>query len=103
MKNLDEHIKHDYRTEYSSAFALFWNMIRSFGPPEVVADFENFIKTYGIYPVDPQIGRSGPKGQYSVPINGTTVLFTNAHMSPPQGAFARNYARYGTFHISPLH
>lgn len=92
-KSLDEETKDVYRTESSSAFALFWNMVRSFGPREVVEDFEKFMEKEGIYAMDPAIGRCGPERQYTVPVNGINILFTKAHMAPPQGALARNYGR----------
>lgn len=90
---LSEEIRDKYWTRASSAFALFWNMTRSFGPPEVVKDFENFMEVLGIPAMDPALYRPGPAQEYTVPVNGTNIVFTNAHMAPPQGAFARNYGR----------
>lgn len=79
--------------ETSAIFALFWNLIRSYGPREVVDDFETFMEKSGIYRMDPGFCGSGPEGQYAVPISDTEVLFSHANLAPPQGVCAQNYSR----------
>lgn len=92
----DENIRHRIRS--SAALALFWNLTRSFSPPEVVKDFEDFVRDSGINTMDPGLEVdpkkvSKPTSQYSVPVNGHEVIFDNAHLAPPQGGFARNYGK----------
>lgn len=86
-----------YQVKSASVFALFWNLIRSFGPPVVVQDLEQFASSSGIYGMDPAIYGGGKENLYAVTVDGVEVMFQNAHMSPPQGVFARNYARYVCF------
>ncbi|KAF5348093.1 hypothetical protein D9757_013745 [Collybiopsis confluens] len=83
--------------ELSSVFACFWNMIRSFGPKEVVDDIEAFMAESKIYPMDPAIHSGGKEGIYEINTNGKKTTFSRAHMAPPQGAVARNYARHVHF------
>ncbi|KAE9383152.1 hypothetical protein BT96DRAFT_844479 [Gymnopus androsaceus JB14] len=98
---LDEDNKHDQRVEAASVFALFWNLIRSYGPRDVVEDFEGFITSLGIFRMDPGIHGGGPERQYTIPINGINIVFDDADMAPPQGVFGRNYARHVHFERHP--
>lgn len=82
----------------SSAFALFWNMVRTVAPNEVLDDFDDFLHTLGIrrmdgggvMPHDIETGR----GDYTIEIPNFSFTFHGAELAPPGGVCARNYARY---------
>ncbi|KAF9074235.1 hypothetical protein BDP27DRAFT_1214783 [Rhodocollybia butyracea] len=79
----------------SSAFALFWNLVKSLGPQEVVDDLEDFVKKHNLYKMDPAVLRGGRIRTYTVDVDGEVpIIFRNADLAPPSGVFARNYARY---------
>ncbi|KAJ3889767.1 hypothetical protein GG344DRAFT_51006 [Lentinula edodes] len=97
VKNLTKKIpdaeKRNLRYEAASVFAVFWNLVRMHGPPEVVDDLEEFVKRTGIYRMDERVHGGGAENTYTVPVNGTEITFDGANMAPPSGVFARNYAR----------
>lgn len=102
MKNLRRTLSTDKQDEEdikgASAFALFWNMVRTIAPAEVVEDFENFLRTTGVrrmdarghIPLDSETGR----GTYQIDLpSGRSFTFHGAELAPPAGVCARNYAR----------
>lgn len=103
----DKALLHDYKNKInyktSAAFALFWNMVKSTAPDDVVGDFEHYLKSTGICRMDgdgqmPHDISSG-KGSYKVELEhddgkATEFEFNNVELSPPTGVTAENYARY---------
>ncbi len=77
--------------EASSLFALTWQMMRSLLPPEVVADFNNFVKKTGI----PRMDGNGhlENGTYQLYVDGRPFAFHNAELAPPGGVICQNYSR----------
>ncbi|KAF5383887.1 hypothetical protein D9757_007416 [Collybiopsis confluens] len=86
--------KMEYEYRAASAFALFWNMVKSLGPEEVRRDLEAFASTDGLYRMDSAIWGGGREQQYSVMLDEEELLFQGADMAPPSGVFGRNYARF---------
>ncbi len=81
--------------EASSLFALTWQMMRSLLPPEVVADFNNFVKGTGI----PRMDGNGQlaSGTYQVSMDGERFDFRDVELAPPGGVICRNYSRWAFF------
>ncbi|KJA15089.1 hypothetical protein HYPSUDRAFT_109030, partial [Hypholoma sublateritium FD-334 SS-4] len=77
--------------EASCLFALAWQMMRHILPPEVIADFDNFVAGTGI----PRMNGAGhlASGTYQVVIDGNQFLFQNAELAPPGGVIGQNYSR----------
>lgn len=108
VKNLRGSLSEDQCNEEdvkgANSFALFWNMVRTIAPEEVVEDFENFLRTSGIsrmdargnLPHNPETGR----GDYRIDLpNGLSFTFHGAELAPPAGICARNYARCVLYHF----
>ncbi|KAJ3925718.1 MAG: hypothetical protein NXY57DRAFT_967370 [Lentinula lateritia] len=92
-KKVSEEEKRSIRYEAASVFAVFWNLVRTHGPPEVITDLEHFIKESGLYRMDEHVHGGGGENRYTVPVDGVEITFDGADMAPPAGVFARNYAR----------
>ncbi|EKM74530.1 hypothetical protein AGABI1DRAFT_14922, partial [Agaricus bisporus var. burnettii JB137-S8] len=103
VKNLRRKLSEDDQDEEdvkgANAFALFWNMVRSVAPGEVIDDFKHFLRTSKIRRMDargnllynPKTGR----GNYRVDLSsGLAFTFHDAELAPPAGVCARNYARF---------
>jgi hypothetical protein len=88
----------DQRT--AAAFALFWNLSRSWLPEPIIRDFDDFIKKNGVPPMNRQWTTPTQEGSYKVTIEGVTFDFDDAHLAPPMGLVASNYARYGANFLS---
>lgn len=87
--------KRELQYKSASFFALFWNIVKSLGPTEVVDDMETFIQTNKLYKMDPAIMEGGKQQTYTIDVgDGVPLTFHNADLAPPSGVFARNYARY---------
>ena len=82
----------NYRT--SSAFALFWNLCRSWLPQEIIADIDEFMSSTGISAMDGNRRLSSIDGDYEATVGGLTYKFSNVRLAPPQGVMAANYSRY---------
>ncbi|KAL0064517.1 hypothetical protein AAF712_008575 [Marasmius tenuissimus] len=82
-----------------SANAIFWNMARGIlgnhpKASQIIADTENFIMKEDLYRNDRQAWEGGRGGQYWADVgDGEPILFNNAELAPPSGAFAVNYTR----------
>lgn len=88
----DEKTELQYKS--ASVFALFWNLVKSLGPKDVVEDMENFVKKHDLYKMDPTIANGGKQQTYTIDVDdGVPLVFHNADLAPPSGVFARNYAR----------
>jgi hypothetical protein len=77
----------------SSAFALFWNMLKSHLPEVIISDITDFCDSIGIYRMDADARLPGSKGIYTVDIEGLPVEFHDVDLAPPCGVMAANYAR----------
>ncbi len=84
--------------EASSLFALAWQMMQSILPPEIVADFNNFVEAKGV----PRMDGNGQleNGTYEVLIDGSTFTFCNVELAPPGGVICQNYSRCAVFIIA---
>ncbi|KAF9066655.1 hypothetical protein BDP27DRAFT_1197367, partial [Rhodocollybia butyracea] len=92
------------KLQYKSAsvFALFWNLVKSLGPAEVVADLEKLVKDNNLYRMDTAIANGGKQHTYTIDVDGGVPLtFHNAELAPPSGVFARNYVRAVHFERQP--
>lgn len=94
-KDEDEHLKNDYNA--SCAFAMFWNLCRTILPDNIISDIEEFMKTAG-----PDMRMDGHgrmpinddgTGEFTLSIGGEHWKFCKAHLAPPAGVMASNYAR----------
>ncbi|XP_006463317.1 hypothetical protein AGABI2DRAFT_55728, partial [Agaricus bisporus var. bisporus H97] len=89
----------DENVKGASAFALFWNMVRTVAPVEVLNDFDNFLQSSGIWRMDargeiPYNHKTG-QGNYTIELpDGLAFTFHGAELAPPAGICARNYARF---------
>ena len=81
--------------ESSSAFALFWNMVRNQLPQEVNGDFEKWLHENQMVRMDTMGSQDVTKGVYSVKCRDDTFEFNGVDLPPPSGMFGVNYARCG--------
>lgn len=97
-KNLPKH--QQINADASSAFAVLWNLIRTLLLPEIVADFDEWLKTIGPkYRMDGDgmMETSGDgRGTFEIDLGKGKPWyeFNNAHLAPPAGVMAQNYCRY---------
>ncbi|KAL0065369.1 hypothetical protein AAF712_007574 [Marasmius tenuissimus] len=83
----------------ASANAIFWNMARGIllnhpVAAQIIYDTENFIMNEDLYHMDQGLWQGERGGQYWVDVgDGEPILFNNAELAPPSGAFAVNYTR----------
>ncbi|KAF9038894.1 hypothetical protein BDP27DRAFT_1166384, partial [Rhodocollybia butyracea] len=86
--------KSELQYKSGSVFALFWNLVKSLGPTEVVEDMEEFVAKNSLYKMDVKIAQGGRQQMFTVDVDGGVPLtFHDADLAPPSGVFARNYAR----------
>lgn len=78
----------------SSAFALFWNIIRNQLPAEINKDFEKWLKENEMVRMDTMGSQEGTQGFYSVKCGDDIFTFNKVDMPPPSGMFGVNYTRY---------
>jgi len=77
-----------------AAFALFWNMCRSWLPAGIIDDIDNFVINSGLPPMHPDV-QEGHEGEYNIKRDdGLTISFTGVCLAPPMGLAANNYARW---------
>lgn len=76
----------------SSAFAIFWNLCRSWLPEQIIKDFDDFMVKSGILAMG---SVNGTNGDYTAQVGDGTHIFNDVQLAPPQGVMAVNYARYG--------
>jgi hypothetical protein len=86
--------------QVSSTYALLWNMMRSKLPPAILADMDKFTKSDGTRAAMDGHGTMG--GYYGMELGGDYFEFHSAELAPPQGNYARNYARF-THHEKNAH
>ena len=83
----------------SSAFAFFWNLCRSWLPPKIIADLDDFMTRTGILAMGSDQQHAPHDGDYEATIGGLLCKFSDVRLAPPQGVMAVNYSRYSTsFH-----
>ncbi|KAF8341801.1 hypothetical protein F5887DRAFT_1076389 [Amanita rubescens] len=92
IRKIPEGELEDFDYECSSAFALFWNLARSWLPGEIIQDFDDFIESEGLPPMNSEFQTDGLDGTYTAVIKGVRYNFTDARLAPPQGYFGGNYA-----------
>jgi hypothetical protein len=80
--------------ESSSAFALFWNMLRNQLPDEILDDFDAWLKEYDMVRMDTKGSQDLKKGMYTVKCGEDSFEFHCADMPPPSGVFATNHTRF---------
>ncbi|KAH9915751.1 uncharacterized protein B0H18DRAFT_1040298 [Fomitopsis serialis] len=83
--------EHDFRV--SSVFALFWNLIQSHLPEEVLAPFELYLSENSMGRMDANSKSRESKGIYMVECGDEYVEFNDAELAPPAGVAGCNYAR----------
>jgi hypothetical protein len=79
--------------ESSSAFALFWNILRNQLPKEVIADLESWLEEKNMVRMDTKGAQDSAKGAYTVKSGGDSYVFHGVDMPPPSGYFGTNYSR----------
>jgi hypothetical protein len=99
VKNLlSRKLTEDYKTrldyESSSAFAVFWNMLRNRVPEEIIKDTTEFCNSIGIYRMDAGKRLSSSEGTYMLEVDGVPIEFHGVELAPPTGVFGVNYSRY---------
>lgn len=81
----------------SAAYALFWNLTHAFAPPEVIEDFDNYLKNLGIKRMDGggtmKHDIETGKGEYTISVPGYEFTFHGAQLAPPTGICAHNYCQ----------
>lgn len=82
----------DINENTCAAFALFWNICRSWLPPIIIDDIDKFTIGSGLPPMHPDI-MEGHDSDYQITIDKLTFTFSNARLAPPMGLTANNYAR----------
>lgn len=79
--------------ESSSAFAVFWNILRNQLPKEVNDDFETWLKDNEMVRMDTKGRQDSTQGEYTVKYGDDTFVFHGVDMPPPSGYFGTNYSR----------
>ncbi|KAI5817839.1 hypothetical protein BZA77DRAFT_308612 [Pyronema omphalodes] len=90
----------DFDFRVSSTYALFWNMMRSQLPPAILSDMHTFSGKDGSRAVMDGHGTMG--GYYGIELASGYFEFHSAELAPPQGNYAKNYARF-THHEKNAH
>ena len=80
--------------ESSSAFALFWNIIRNQLPEEVISDFTVWLQKNQMVRMDTMGSKGTTKGLYTVGYGDEEFVFHGVEMPPPSGFFGTNYTRF---------
>lgn len=93
-RNLTEEYKTRIDYEASSAFAVFWNMLRNRVPGSIIKDTTDFCNSIGIYRMDGGKRLSSSEGTYMLEVDGIPIEFHNVELAPPTGVFGVNYSRY---------
>jgi hypothetical protein len=105
VKNLLHKIPQDQverlNFEASSAFAIFWNMLKTHAPASVMEDTDKFFTGIGIHRMDGNQRLPGSKGRYVIEIDGVPVEFYDVELAPPCGVFGVNYARSTHYEKQP--
>ena len=78
---------------YSSVFALFWNIIRNQLPEEINSDFKTWLQANGMVRMNTMGSQDDTKGVYSVKCGDDAYEFHGVDMPPPSGVFGVNYTR----------
>ena len=76
-----------------AAFALFWNLCRSWLPDEIINDIDASTLSLGLPPMAPTVQDSHDGGYHITLPDGLTVSFSDVRLAPPMGLTANNYAR----------
>ncbi|KAI9699288.1 MAG: hypothetical protein M1836_002898 [Candelina mexicana] len=80
----------------SSAYALFWNMVRNSVPETLIEDFNGVIRQSGMPRMDSNLKGRKPDLRYKVETGGRVFEFTYGELAPPCGVCGGNYSRQGT-------
>jgi hypothetical protein len=75
----------------SSSFALFWNMLQSILPTEVLAGTEKYLESLGLHM---DADSNGETHFYGIQDNSNYYEFHSANLAPRQGNYAINYAGF---------
>jgi hypothetical protein len=89
----------NYKT--SSAFAVFWNMLKTHMPKDIIDDITDFCDVIGIYRMDANRGLPSSTGTYTMELEGLPIQFNDVELAPPCGVMAANYARAIHFERQP--
>lgn len=95
-KNVARH--QEININASSAFAIFWNLIRATLLDDIVDDFDAWLQEIGPkYRMDGdgEMGTGGGRGKFHIKLGEEKPWyeFNNAHLAPPAGVMADNYCR----------
>ncbi|TFK72410.1 hypothetical protein BDN72DRAFT_749459, partial [Pluteus cervinus] len=84
----------------SAAFAFLWNMCRQRLPPEVIKDFDDFLRSNNMRRMDghgtmvPDGTAIHGHGTYTIRLpDGEELTFHDVELAPPSGAIGYNYSR----------
>lgn len=93
LRKISQEDLSDLNYRSSSTFALFWNMIHSRLPDQVLHSFNSFLEDTGIHRMDPYCEVGNSEGSYMVSDMDQTYIFHDVPLPPPSGIFVQNYAR----------
>jgi hypothetical protein len=104
MRKLTEKVMEAVRRRQSAIFALLWQMLRSRLPPDVLEDFNKFLRDTGIRRMDAggSMAEDGNLGTYTVEMGDNEYTFHLVDLAPPAGVVAENYSRSASFNLSCL-
>ena len=77
----------------SSAFALFWNILRNQLPEEVIEDFDAWLQRTQMIRMDAIGSQDSVWGPYTVKCGDNPFIFHDVEMPPPSGVVGVNYTR----------
>lgn len=77
----------------AAAFAVFWNLCRSWLPDEIICDIDKFVAAHGPPSMDPTATAPAQDGAYTITIGDAAFDFHDVRLAPPMGVMASNYAR----------
>ncbi len=91
LKKEEEIQELNYTT--SSAYALFWNMLRNSVPDSLIKDTNMIMERNGLPRMDSNLKGTNPACRYKVETDGRVFDFTIRELAPPSGLCAANYSR----------
>jgi hypothetical protein len=82
----------------TSICALFWNLIRTRLPDDILEDFDDFLQRTGIVRMggNPALPDTSGVGEYAIGLgvgSSTCIYYRSAELAPPTAVFGSNYSR----------
>lgn len=80
----------------TSVCALFWNLVQTRLPDDILDDFDDFLQRLGIVQMggNPAFPETSGVGEYAIGTGpNTCIYYRSAELAPPTAVFGLNYSR----------